>query len=142
MLTFEFEEPTETRCECCGNTQVNLTRYVFRDGDAFAVYYAAFTTGHAQKRLSGLIGLGPWGEDASPEDRVAFPFQIWTDEDNFRVGLVNAADSPWEHVTFLGKILDREAALTHDWIADVFHITDHMVTDDQQVTEYFGAAGI
>ena len=90
-------------------------------------------------RVSGLIGLGEWGEDGTPEQRLAFPFQIWTDEKSFQVGLVNAADSPWNHVTFLGRILNREEALKHERIAEVFNITDQMVTDDPEITQYFGA---
>lgn len=44
------------------------------------------------------------------------PFQIWLNGDNFQVGLVDAADSPW-----------RE-----------FHITDHMVAEDAEVLKFFG----
>jgi hypothetical protein len=139
MITIEFEEPTESICECCGNVTVRLTRFVYRDNDAHAVYYAQYTAGHGEKRLSGLIGLGGWGETGSPEQRIAFPFQIRTDEETFKVGLVNAADSPWSHVTFLGRILNREEALKHEWIEEVFHITDHMVADDPEITKYFGA---
>ena len=138
MLTFEFEEPKESLCECCGNVSVRLTRFVYRDGDAHAVYYALFTKGHPERKLSGLIGLGSWGEGGEPEGRIAFPFQIWSDENNFNVGLVDAEDSPWSHVTFMGKILDREAALKHEWLPEVFHITDHMVVDDPQIADFFG----
>ncbi len=138
MLTFEFDEPKESVCECCGNVSVRLTRFVYRDGDAHAVYYALFTKGHPEKTLSGLIGLGQWGDEASPEDRVAFPFQIWMEESNFNVSLVDAEDSPWSHVTFMGKILDREEALKHESLSEVFHITDHMVVDDRQIIDFFG----
>jgi len=138
MIEIEFEEPTEEICECCGNTTVRLTRFVYQDGDAFAIYYAQFTKAHEEKRLSGLIGLGEWGDDdVGPEARLGFPFQIWIDEENYQVGLVDAEESPWSHVTFMGRILDREEALKHEWIEDVFHITDHMVTDDKEIVEYF-----
>ncbi|MBK1890328.1 hypothetical protein Undi14_09765 [Undibacterium sp. 14-3-2] len=138
MLKIEFEEPTESRCECCGNTTIRLTRYVYKDNNAFAVYYASFTKGHPEKRLSGIIGLGEWGDDSlASEHRVAFPFQIWLKEDNFQVGLIDKEKSPWSHVTFLGKILDRESALSHKWISDVFHITDHMVVDDKEIADFF-----
>lgn len=137
MIKIEFEKPVEEICECCGNTTVRLTRFVYKDDDAFAIYYAQFAQAHREKRLSGLIGLGSWGDDeVGPEARVAFPFQIWTDKDNFQVGLVNAQDSPWSHVTFMGKILNREEALKHEWLKDVFHITDHMVTDDEVIVNY------
>lgn len=141
MIEIEFEEPTQSLCECCGNTTVRLTRFVYQDGDAYAVYYIQYTPQHDTKRLSGIIGLGKWGDDGTPEDRLAFPFQIWMDEDNFVVGLVNAEASPWSHVSFLGRVLDREEALAHKWIDDVFHVTDHIVTDDSAVTNYFDAHG-
>jgi hypothetical protein len=40
MLTIEFEKPHQSVCECCGGTTTSLTRFVYRDDDAFAVYYA------------------------------------------------------------------------------------------------------
>lgn len=137
MIEIEFEEPSEFRCECCGDTTIHLTRFVYSDGNAHAVYYARFTKRHDPKQVSGLIGLGEWGDEGSPEQRVAFAFRIWTDQDSCQVGLVDAEDSPWRDVTFLGRILDREEALKHEWIDEVFHITDHMVTDDKVITDYF-----
>jgi hypothetical protein len=116
---------------------VRLTRFVYNGGDAHAVYYAAYTDGHPERELSGLLGLGEWGEDGSPSDRVAFPFLIWADQENFNVTLVDATESPWSHVTLLGRIVDRAEALEHRWIKDVFHITDHMVRDDKVIADFF-----
>ena len=138
MLRFEFEEPRRSTFQCCGEATTILTRFVYKDDDAYAVYYAQFTGGHAEKRLSGIIGLGEWGDDqAGPQAKLAFPFQIWMDGDNFQVGLVNGTDSSWSHVTFLGRILDRSEALAHPWIDEVFHITDHLVLDDRELAGYF-----
>lgn len=140
MLRIEFEEPTESQCECCGNTSISLTRFVYKDGDAFAVYYASFTKGHPERNLCGLIGIGEWSDDSvGPEARRAFPFEIRVTEDQYQVGLVNAEQSPWRDVTFMGRILDREEALKHEWIGEVFHITDHMVTEDEEIIRFFEA---
>jgi hypothetical protein len=139
MLAIEFEPPTESVCECCGNSTVRLTRFVLKDGNAHAVYYAQYTRGHDEKRMSGLIGLGEWGDDAGPEDRRAFPFQMWLKGDDTVIGLIDAEDSPWSDATFLGRVLDRDEALTHPWIQEVFHITDHIVTEDPEVIGYFRA---
>lgn len=142
MLTIEFEDPAYSVCDCCGQRTVRLTRFVYQDGDAFAVYYAMFTEGHTDKVLSGLVGLGEWGDDeAGPETRRAFPFRIWLNGENFQVGLTDAGESPWSDVTFMGRILDREEALRDDWIQDVFHITDHMVAEDRAITQYFDDGG-
>ena len=136
MIEIEFEEPNRFSCECCGNESVSLTRFVYKDGDAHGVYYARFTIGHEDKVVYGLISLGEWGEGSEPKDRRAFPFRIWTKGENYQVGLTNKEDSPWSHADFLGKMLDREEALKHPWIKEVFHITDHMVSDDALIVDY------
>jgi hypothetical protein len=138
MLRIEFDEPKKSLCECCGNTTTKLTRFVYRDDNAYAVYYLRFTKGHPERSASGLIGLGEWGgEESSPEQRTAFAFELWQDENNFNVGIVDKEDSPWGDVSFLGRILDREEALKHEWIDEVFHVTDHIVTEDKEIVQFF-----
>jgi hypothetical protein len=51
-------------------------------------------------------------------------------------------DAFWKDVTFLGRILDRGEALKHEWISDVFHITDHMVADDKEIVGYFSGVRV
>ena len=68
MIEIEFEEPSIKKCDCCGQQVVTLTRFVHKDGDAFAVYYANFTRGHTDKVVNGIIGLGEWGDNAKPAD--------------------------------------------------------------------------
>ena len=138
MIEIAFEEPQYEVCECCGNKSTRLTRFVYQNNDAFAVYYALFTRSHKDKLVHGIIGLGEWGDDEKgPEERLAFPFKIWTTETNYQIGITSKEESPWSHVTFLGRILDKEEALNHEWIKDVFHITDHIVSEDKEVVEYF-----
>jgi hypothetical protein len=104
MIEIEFEPPTTKLCECCGAETVSLTRFVLQDGDAHAVYYAQYSRGHEYDRINGMVSLGEWGDSAPPEDRVAFPFQLWASEDSYNVALTDASASPWSHVTFLGRI--------------------------------------
>jgi len=136
MITIEFEEPNISVCKCCGQANTNGTRFVYQDDDAFAVYYIQFTKGHSEKIATGIISIGDWGTDNEPKNRVAFPFKIWTKEQNYQVGLIDKVDSPWQH-KLLGTILDRNTALKHPWIKDVFHITDHIVSEDKIVIQYF-----
>ena len=71
-IEIEFEPPSESRSECCGNTTTRLTCFVYRDGDAYAIYYVGCTPEHDEERVSGLIGLGEWGKEGGPADRLAF----------------------------------------------------------------------
>jgi hypothetical protein len=136
MIEIEFENPIKDKCVCCGEEEIRLTRFVYQDGDAFAVYYAKFIKNHGDKVVYGLIGLGEWGEGTESLDRTAFPFKIWANKDNYQVGLNSKEESPWKDVDFLGKILDRLEGLTHPFIKDVFHITDHMVTEFKVIVDY------
>jgi len=137
MIKIEFENPTVDKCECCGQEMVRLTRFVYQDDNAFSVYYAKFTRTHDDKVVYGLISLGEWGEGTEPIDRIAFPFRIWTNDTDYQIGLVDCKDSPWHDVEYLGRILDRQEALKHNWLKDVFHITDHIVRDDKVIIDYF-----
>lgn len=136
MIRIEFEEPNKEICNCCNNEIVKLTRFVYKDEDAFAIYYLKFTKGHEDKYALGIISIGDWGTDDEPKNRFAFPFRIWTDETDYQVGLMDKKDSPWKQ-DLLGNILDRKEALEHPWIQEVFHITDHIVEEDEVLIEYF-----
>lgn len=45
------------------------------------------------------------------------------------------------YARIIGRVLDREEALTDPWLKDAFHITDHIVVDDQPVKEYLDGQG-
>ena len=76
-IEIEIEEPKKQKCECCGNIATRLTRFVYEDNCAFAVYYVLFTENHNEKYAYSLVGLGPWGEGVSEEQRTAFALKIW-----------------------------------------------------------------
>ena len=140
MLTFEFEEPNRSRCECCGGVTVSLTRFVHQDGDAHAIYYARFGEQHEPRVVEAVVSVGEWGEGAGPWDRVAFPLRLRVAETEYQVTLVDAAESPWHGVELLGRMLNREEALAHERLAEVFHVTDHMVVDDQPIRDHLDGA--
>lgn len=143
MIEIELEEPEKTKCECCDDTSVWLTRFVSEDGDALAVYHTGFTEGHPERGMVGVISLGDWGggdgDDASiPDSRVAFAFDLRLNEENFfNVMITDASESHWNGQDILGKMLSREEALAHPWIEEVFHITDHMTDEDQVIRDFF-----
>jgi hypothetical protein len=139
-ISIEQEPSHTTRCDCCGGVTTNLTRFVSRDGDAFAAYYAAFSDNHANGIVSVLIGLGEWGDDASPDDRVAFAAQMRVLDGEYQVMIVDAEQSPWKHAALLGRILNRDEALAHPLVQDAFQLTDHIVHHDSEVHQYLERA--
>jgi hypothetical protein len=135
-ISIEQDPPRTTRCDCCGGLTTNLMRFVFRDGDAYAVYYAAFSDNHADGIISVLIGLGEWGDEASPDDRTGFALQIRLSNGDYQVMIVDPERSPWTHAALLGRILNRDEALVHPLVQEVFQLTDHIVHHDTEVHQY------
>jgi len=103
------------------------------------VYWINFTRGHSPKIAHGMVAIGEWGQDIV-KNRFAFPFQIRTSENSYQVRMVDAEESPWHNGDIFGKILNRDESLKHDWIKDVFHITDHIVAEDKMVINFFTEA--
>ncbi len=137
MIEIELTEPKKLICECCGGTMTSLTRFVYKDGNAFAIYHATFSENHFDSGVLGVISLGDWDSDGSSSNRVGFPFRLWQGEENFNVGITNRDECPWKDSNTIGRILDREEALIHPWIDDVFHITDHITKDDIEIVTFF-----
>ncbi|AZA99576.1 hypothetical protein EG359_08105 [Chryseobacterium joostei] len=135
MLEIEFEEPNVGICDCCGNIITQLTRFVYLDDSAFAIYYANFTEGHEGKNVLGLISLGEWGTGDIPDCRTSFLFRLGIENDEYSVIILDGSESPWQN-KILGKILHREEALQHPWKQDVFHITNHIVNEDKEIIKY------
>ena len=142
MIEIEFEDPQAMKCDCCGEETTKVVRYVSQDKEAFAVYLASFTPAHEEKLVHVIIGLGTWGEDASPSERTAFVLKLWQNEEQWNVTILDKDESPWGGVEFLGKVLNRDEALAHPWVKDIYHITDHIVDEDKPIIEYFNAKSV
>lgn len=136
-ITIELTDRiTGDSCPCCGGRTTCLTRFVYSDGDAHAVYYAAFSDKHRDRIVSVMLSLGEWGEGSTPKDRVAFALRIRFAKSECQVMVIDAEQSLWHDAEFLGRMLSRKQALRHPWIQEVFHITDHIVTEDPDVRDY------
>jgi len=136
MDEIEFDEPETSVCECCGRTSKRLTRFVTRDGGAFAVYYVTFTEGHGDRKAFVMVGLGDWDEDALPEEvRTAFTYEIWLADDAYQLSLIDPDESPWSS-TYLGRRLSIAEARAHPLLKEVFDLSDHMVRCDEPLIAY------
>ena len=137
MIEIELTEPKNLICECCGGKIVSLTRFVYKDGNAFAIYHATFAENHSERGVLGVISLGDWESNEVSPNRVGFPFRLWEVEENFNVGIMNRNECPWNDSNIIGRILDREEALAHSWIDEVYHITDHITKNDTEIVNFF-----
>lgn len=129
----EISEPSASRCDCCDGLTVRLTRFVHRNGDAFAIYYAAYSNNHPDDELAMLVSLGEWGEDSDPSQRTAFYCRVRPTTDSYEVMLGDAAQSAWGDASIIGKKLSREEALRHPLKATAFGVLDEGFVQDRSL---------
>jgi len=129
----EMSEPSVSNCDCCGGLSVRLTRFVYRDGDAFAIYYAAYSNNHPDNELAMLVSLGEWGEDSEPSQRTAFYCRVRPTEESYEVMLGDAGQSAWGDVDLVGEKLSREEARQHSWKGTAFELLDEAFVQDRSL---------
>jgi hypothetical protein len=137
MDEIEFDEPEAGVCGCCGATQQILTRYVKREDEPFAIYKAVLTAQHRPPRAEMIVGFGKWDEAEQASERTAFTFELWSDEQNTNVTLVDEENSAWSS-GFLGTVLPREQALRHPLAPEVFALAEHILRCDERLKSYLG----
>jgi hypothetical protein len=132
MTRYEIErsEPHVSRCDCCDGLTVRLTRFVYRDGDAFAVYYASYANNHPDNELAMLVSLGTWGKGSTASKRAAFYCRVRPTEDSYQVMLGDADQSVWRDARIVGARLSREDALRHPWKKTAFEVLDEAFVQD------------
>jgi hypothetical protein len=128
------DDSTYAICECCGAKAPSVVGFVCNDGDAFAVYFAGWTEGHPSRRVSMVIGLGDWSDNATAEDRRSFGLRCWVEGDSLQFEVQEPVASRYGDNEFLGRMLSRMAALADAEIATVFHIAEHIAEDDPRVS--------
>jgi hypothetical protein len=139
VITLELNDEKSSACDCCGGTTTTLSRWVYKDDSAFALYLARFSDTHPDRTIAVLLSIGGWGTDnASGRFSVALEMRVL--ESGPAVMVVDAATSPWADESFLGQMLDRPTALAHRAIKDVFAITDRMVLDDPPLRAFLQRA--
>lgn len=135
MDTISFEPPEYAECSCCGARIVRLTRFVERDGAAFAVYFAKFSEGPNHDEVILIASFGDWSEDSPPSGRTAICFKLWSDADNNNTTVLGKTDDPW-NAGILGEVLEREEALKSPWIQELYDLSDHIVRCDTPIKDF------
>jgi hypothetical protein len=117
-------------CPLCGRPFKLVTGFVYRDGDAWAVYHAQC---HSHDRSEAWLDivLGSWDDD-QPADSRTFSCRVGTEG----AGLVDAPVSVEGRAPHYGRMLTRADALADDRLDDAWEVVDFVVTADPTVRKY------
>jgi hypothetical protein len=136
-LRLELGESGEAApCKCCDARSRTAHGFVYRDDDAYAVYYAGWSDEHPERGVTLAIAVGEWTEGSSPTDRVSIGMLAIPTPSSVDFKVMNPIDSPWGDTSLLGNMLGREQALAHPALKEAMHVAEHIVRDDMRVRRF------
>lgn len=66
----EMDKQRTSHCSCCGNLTRTVWGFIYKDGDAFAIYYVIWTMAHiAEHGATFQLVLGDYKEGSRAEKR-------------------------------------------------------------------------
>src|SRR5258708_3333470 len=99
-----------TVCDCCGTQSTTVHGFVYKDGDAFSIYYAGWSSHHPEWGVTMAIATGEWSEGSGPADRVSIGVEARSTATEIQFTVINPEQSPWGETALFGKMLSREKA--------------------------------
>ncbi len=147
MLEIEVgENESEAKCHCCGEPGSTGHGFVYSGGDARAVYYAAWSSAHAEGGVSFAIAVGEWDDDSTSRDRVCFGLEAYEGEDDIHFQFIDPSESPWPETELMGAMIGREEALDSDKKKEVLRIAEEVIREHPAIRRFSsfsrGASGV
>ena len=131
----------ESTCHHCGQPMTRVTGFVYRDGDAHAVFYASCYHHDGEHEVWIDVVFSPtWDEDV--DDRFTFGCRVGpiAGQDEPAASLVAAA-AAWDESPVFGHKLKRDEALIHPRLGEFWELVDHLLIHDATVaTHMYGRA--
>lgn len=133
-LTLEIgpQEPG-TVCACCGKLSTTVHGFVYRSGDAFAVYYAAWSQQHPERGVMMAIATGEWEENSGPEDRTSIGLEVRPTATEIQFTIVGPGQSPWGETSLFGKMLTIDRAKASPALKSTLEVAELIVRHDPRV---------
>lgn len=134
VLTLEpGPEDPPTKCSCCEKMSRTVHGFVYRNKDAYSIYYAGWSEGHPDRGVTMAIAVGEWAEGSDASDRVSMGLEARATETQIQFAVLNPERSPWRKTDLLGEMLPREKALRHPALKEIFEVAEYVVRYDARV---------
>ncbi|AHD02397.1 hypothetical protein [Leisingera methylohalidivorans] len=122
-------------CSCCGKETRLAWGFVHAPAGTVASYYVHWTTGVGLDSHPANYDfiIGPWGEGASPADRVVVSLMHFENEDGPGVMVIDAGSRPSAKSGLAASALDRENVVGTEMAAIAFAIFDAVYLQDPRI---------
>ena len=139
MTTYSIEvgdDRNASTCYCCGRDSCTGHGFVYKDDDAYAVYYVGWCDEHLEKKVSIALAIGEWDDESTNDDRVCFGIEASENVDEILFRALEPTESPWSDTHLLGPMLTRDQAVAHPLIKEVFVVAENILRNHAALCEY------
>jgi hypothetical protein len=140
-LSIETEPESRQRvCADCGRSFASVNGFLYRDGDAYAVYHAILQTDHPSTVVDLALSVGSWNEDATGVDRTRVGVRVWPEGNQLLMHVNDPDESAWGHSTTFGAMAARTEVVGTSLQDEVFRATEFVIANDPRVRDHLDAA--
>ena len=130
------ENKNASTCHCCGKKSCVGHGFVYKNDDAYAVYYAGWSDAHPAKKVSIALALGGWDGGSTIDDRTCFGVEASEGKDEILFRVIEPDESPWPDTDLLGPMLTRNQGLSHPLLKEVFVIAENVLRGHLALRQY------
>lgn len=127
-------------CDCCGTRSSSVHGFVYRDGDAFAIYYAGWSERHPERGVTMAIATGEWSDDSGPQDRVSIGLGAYPTGTDVEFSVAEPEESPWGETPLLGTMLPKDRALASAALTATLEIAELVSRGDPRLRAVLGTS--
>lgn len=114
--------------------------FVYRSGDAFAIYYAGWSHSHRERGVTMAIATGEWAEGSGPQDRTSIGLEARPTATEIQFTAVGPQQSPWGETALFGKMLSRESAVASPSLKLTLEVAELVVREDARIRAVLGTS--
>ena len=130
------EDNQPSVCHCCDNESNTGHGFIYKNDDAYAVYYAGWSASHPDKVVSLAIAIGEWDDNSTTDDRTCLGIEAYENLNSIDFRVINPNESPWPSTDLLGEMFDRDQALSNKNLDDFYNIAELIVRNHDGIRDY------
>jgi hypothetical protein len=127
--------PRTEVCSDCGGVSQSTQGSIYRNGDAFAIYFATLYAHADGPRAQLAIGIGAWQGDGSSADSSGY-LDVFLTAEAVQFGFTDPANSAWADSALLTGPLMAEDVRHHPRRGDYLAIAETIVRSDPTVASH------
>lgn len=134
------EDSTTSVCKCCNEKSCTGHGFVYKNNDAFAVYYVAWSKAHYPKKVTFALAIGLWDEQSTSKDRTCIGFEAYESESDILFRVIEPDESPWPKTDLMGEMLEKSEAMGSSLLQEAFVIAEEVVRNHPSVNAYLNVS--